>query len=346
MLNPATLSSLLAGNFRPLTRGPVGQRAAAEAQLRYEPAMQALLALAAQTQREGRIAGQTINRSSIASGTAIGGIGRQLSNAYASIPAVGDNAALRAIGASREQGLAQIAQMAAQQYAGIPFALSRNRQQTHQRLLDISNQLQQTAGQAGAFNIAQFNALSSSAQQRRQAQRNFQITQQRMAAQAQQRQANADRSFNLAQQRVDIARQRANRPQGPSPAQVESARKIRDQITLAADEYRRKLAYVGKPIWKVGSSVYTDASQIPADQRPQAVKIVPSPAAAQGWLEKNWGRQLSAAGLEAVKALAQNGYLAPEQARALSQRHRGLTIPKAWKPRQTVTDAQSGGYRF
>ncbi len=157
----------LTGGLQPIGKGPAGRRAAAEAQLRYLPALQSLGLLGNQTMGQYQQDVRGVRRSGAAAASGIGAVRGQFLSQLDATPAPTGEAAA-ALGLTRDAVAGELAKMQAQQHAGVTSGLSRLRSKRNSDLESIVGQLMQTSDQARLFNISQYEAL---AQDRREAAR-------------------------------------------------------------------------------------------------------------------------------------------------------------------------------
>lgn len=156
---PGLAASLYSG-MAPLARGATGQRAAAEAQLRYAPQLDALLALLAQTRVQQTQNVQGIRRGGLTAAGSIGQVSRNFQQQLADTPAPTSEAAAH-LGLTKQAVAGQLAQMQAQQYSGINAGIAQARRQGQTDQGNIMQQLLSAAKQGALYNTSEYDTLAS-----------------------------------------------------------------------------------------------------------------------------------------------------------------------------------------
>lgn len=180
-INLAQILATLQQGFRPISGGPVGQRASAEAQLRYLPALQALLLAGQQANQQYGSDVRGVRRSGLAAAGGIDATRSGFLQQLADTQAPTSEAAAH-LGLTRDAVAGELAQMQANQYAGITAGTDRLRQKHESDLAQVVQQMLNTAQQGSLYNVSQYGALSADQRKARQQARQFEA--QQKAAQA------------------------------------------------------------------------------------------------------------------------------------------------------------------
>lgn len=174
----------LQGGFQPIGPGPAGRRAAAEAQLRYVPALQALGLLGQQTQGQFQQEAQGVRRGGAAAAGAIGGIRSGFLDQLEGTPAPTSEAAAN-LGLTRDAVAGDLARMEAQARAGVPAQVQQLRSKRNSDLGTIVQQLMDTAQQGSLYNVSQFETLAQQNHENAAEQKRWMAEQKAAAADAQ-----------------------------------------------------------------------------------------------------------------------------------------------------------------
>jgi hypothetical protein len=243
----------LQGGFQPIGPGSAGRRAAVETQLRYLPALQALGLLGRQTNQAFRQEAQGVRRGGAAAAGAIGGIRTGLDQQLSATPAPTSEAAA-ALGLTRDAVLGDLAQMQAQQVAGVPSQVQTLRSKRNSDLSEIVQQMFQKADEASLYNVGQFEALGQQNRENRRAQRQWQAEMDQARRESKQawKQFQQGQETSLLTAGINPATGQwdpaLNPPEqtGPSPKERRERREerretntgVRDDIQRIADRYK------------------------------------------------------------------------------------------------------------
>lgn len=157
---PLSLRQTLYSGFTPLDRGAIGQRASAEAQLRYAPQLEALLLLLGQRRHQQTLDVSQVKRGGLAAAGGIGGVRSSFQQQLADTPAPTSQAADH-LGLTRDAVSGILARMQAQQYAGINSGVTAARRNSQLDQLNILSQARQAAQQGALYNVSQYDALAN-----------------------------------------------------------------------------------------------------------------------------------------------------------------------------------------
>lgn len=160
MANLNQIYAALSRSLNPISGGPIGRRSAAESQLRYLPALQALLLLGQQNNTAYKQGVQGVKRGGYA---AAGGIGQVRSNFLQQLSdtQAPTSEAAAHLGLTRDAVAGELAKMQANQIGGISSNVNQLRQKHTQDVADVVRQLFQTAQQGSLYNTSQYEALAA-----------------------------------------------------------------------------------------------------------------------------------------------------------------------------------------